>query len=305
MTITVSNTLNNVVLLPQAMEHFQHQLTTLMEEEKYKQAEELIHFLLQCQVSDESIITEWEMILTWIQSQTQHHKEPASIDAAIEEEAMFEHYVQQKQEENQGRGQELIQTLLSEDTTSREKWIALEQLVYIEDKDTNDKLKKWVQETEIHPLLQFRVLQVLRTRKASGTLFIQRCGEEVKVQIGRIPASIDEFPKKIKDILQRLTVVCESNNPSMIHFAEQIWTEFISAIYGTKLYDQMKKELSANQIKMWALVLHIISSEMIQTDFDLHTLVDEYQIAPTDEAAWKVMYYQMKEIMDEHLHHNI
>lgn len=145
---------------------------------------------------------------------------------------------------------------------SEQTILALEQLSYLELPEIDDALLRWITEREIHPLLQFRVLQTMRRRGMEGTIEIRRGDEETEIDIETVPLQPDEFPEAIMRILERVADQTEVHEPTLFYFAQELWSQFVMAVYGTKDYRSMLVE-EDGMPDIWAAALHQTVSESL------------------------------------------
>ncbi|MFD2670525.1 hypothetical protein [Marinicrinis sediminis] len=308
---------SNVVLLPKTIEYYQFELTKYLETEKYSEAKALLRFLLRCQGQDEQTREEWSMLVLWLEQQfpgsspssastptddlqtdDERDGDDDDDDGELESEAeLHEELMKQKQASNPESVKRLLDRLEhGSDASFEKKWLALEQLVHLDHKDINARLKKQLQQYE-HPILQYKLLQTLKLRKARGEVAFRRYGEEVQVRISDVPVELADFPESLIHILEKVKEVCEIYHPSLAYFAEQIWKEYVTSIFGTSFYRDLLEEASAKR-NVWACALHVIALQsMDETQTAPEEIAPMYGIKEADAEAWVRSYEWMKECM--------
>lgn len=295
---------SNVVLLPKTVEYYQFELTKLLETEKYYEAKTLLRFLIDCSGKDDKTDEEWLMLLRWLEEQFPGYNDTSiaeieDSESTQEEELTEKELLKQSLRQRHAVDQQIVKKLLKElrDNSSFEKkWIALEQLAYIEHKDINSTLKKLLQEEKLHPMLQFKILQTLKLRNARGSVQFLRMGEQVDVKIADVPQSLDQFPERLQNILEKVKETCEIYHPSLAYFAEQNWKEFLSCIYGSSLYEELLETSDCSRI--WASVLHFFSLQTMGNDGMIEETTQLYEINSSSEGEeWLRAYTFMKECL--------
>src|SRR5690606_16751759 len=133
--------------------------------------------------------------------------------------------------------------------------LALERAVYLEGAEVDRVILDWIAREALHPSLQFRALQTLRRRGCSGRLALERAGETAELEIERTPLSMEEFPQAALDILERVERVTEVSDPTLPHFAREMWKECLQFMYGTSDYAMMAAA-GDEMIDCWAAALH-------------------------------------------------
>ncbi len=267
----ISPAKDNVILFPKTLDFYQIQLTVMLENERYGEAMELLRFLLQCQGQDERHYEEWQALLEWLEAafpqymnhgggqgtgldSHEHEEEP-------DEEEMKRQNVRAKLAEDQHYADKLLHTAM-EEPLSEQTMLALEQLSYLEGSDIDDKLVGWLMQARLHPLLQFRVLQTLRKRGMQGTVQFKRGQEQVSVDMETVPLTPGEFPPQVAMVTERVAAQTEVQEPTLYYFAQELWSQFIMAIYGTEDYRSILDE-DDTTIDIWAAALHQIVTESL------------------------------------------
>ncbi|WP_246021287.1 hypothetical protein [Paenibacillus lentus] len=246
----------------------------MLETERYREAVELLQFLLQCQGQEPRQYDEWQALLDWLNSAfPTFEKEEASEENPYAEEEMARQHAEAKLAEDHLYTEKLLYAV-TERPLSEHTFLALEQLVYLNKPEVDEVLIRWVENTELHPLLQYRVLQTLHRRGKQGTLTLKRGGESVEIDVESVPLNPDQFPAPIQAVLERVGNETQVHDPTLFYFAQELWMQFIMAIYGTKDYQMLLSEEDA-VIDIWSAALHLLVSESIpsgRNDEDIRTL---------------------------------
>ncbi|MBE0338956.1 hypothetical protein [Paenibacillus sp. 23TSA30-6] len=288
---------NNIVLFPKTLDYYQIQLTVMLENERYGEAMAMLRFLMQCQGQEQKQYEEWDALLQWLEAAfPQYADRGAETDAAEEDEVSEAELARRnarfKQEQDAGYGNKLLRMAMDE-PLSEQTILALEQLSYLDLPEIDDALLNWIKEREIHPLLQFRVLQTLRRRGMEGTIEISRGDEKAEIEIESIPLRPDEFPEPIMRILERVADQTEVHEPTLFYFAQELWSQFVMAVYGTKDYRSMLVE-EDGMPDIWAAALHQTVSESLSGNKDEEETRAIYGITDALRFRFEQVYRSMR-----------
>ncbi|MCC3378730.1 hypothetical protein ACFQ5D_16980 [Paenibacillus farraposensis] len=258
---------NNIVLFPKTLDYYQIQLTVMLENERYGDAMAMLRFLIRCQGQEQKQYDEWNALLQWLEAAFPQYVDSGSVTGDVEEDEVGEvelarRHARFKQEQDAGYGSKLLQMAM-EGPLSEQTILALEQLSYLELPEIDDALLRWIKEREIHPLLQFRILQTLRRRGMEGTIQIRRGDEKAEIDIETVPLQPGEFPEPITRILERVADQTEVHEPTLFYFAQELWSQFVMAVYGTNDYRSMLAE-EDGMLDIWAAALHQTVSESLK-----------------------------------------
>ncbi|MEK4514249.1 hypothetical protein NSS64_03140 [Paenibacillus sp. FSL H8-0122] len=258
----------NIVLFPKTLDYYQIQLTVMLENERYGEAMELLRFLLQCQGQEERHYEEWRSLLDWLAAAFPHAAQGGDGEGATDaeemdlgEEDMARILARSKLEEDAEYPDKLLKRVMNE-PLSEATVLALEQLSYLEGSGVDEALTGWLQQAEVHPLLQFRTLQTLRRRGAQGAIRLSRGHEAAEVEIETVPLHSDEFPPQISQVLERVAEQAEVHEPTLYYFAQELWGQFVMSIYGTGDYRKLL-DGEYSQLDIWAGALHQMVSESL------------------------------------------
>lgn len=269
----------NVVLLPKTIDYYQVQLTKMLENELYEEAVDLLQFLLACKTEDERTYLEWEALYNWLQDQFIHNE-----DNEIEETDLLEHHIKEKWSNDKEYTERLIE-MLWKPTSFENQLLALEQLAFIPDEQTIQKLIDWLTANERNPLLQFKALQVLKQHEVNKELRLQRLGESVVLKPMDTPLNLNEFPEPVKHVLELVRRQSEINHPNLLYFAEQMWKDFLSFIYGSAQYAILLKYCERNT-NACAAALHHVSLHVMSGEGSSSMIANQYGVS-TDDLTWE------------------
>ncbi|MHA7962507.1 hypothetical protein ACX93W_00075 [Paenibacillus sp. CAU 1782] len=243
-------------MFPNMLDQYQIGLTRMLEAEQYKEAKELLSFLLQCQGQEKRHYEEWENLLRWLEmafpDETGARGE-ASPDE-LDEEEMRTQLLQPPAQDEEYIKQVLY--IMQHHPMLDQQLLALERAVYIQDSSIETYILEWLQSEDLHPILQFKALQALRKRGSDGSVTLQRMGEEVNLEIGSTPLSLEHFPDPVGRILERTEMVVEADDPTLPHFARELWKESLQYLYGTSAYRWMLRE-DEDIVDCYAAALHL------------------------------------------------
>ncbi|MNO12665.1 hypothetical protein D3C76_22780 [compost metagenome] len=270
---------DNIVLFPKTLDLYQIELTRMLETERYGEAADLLRFLLQCQGQDPRHYDEWRALLEWLVTAFPKLGKDSGEDGFDhddedeDEETMARLHVEAKLAEDKDYADKLLRTVM-EKPLSEQTFLALEQLAYLDRPEVDEALIQWITENSLHPLLQFRILQILKRRGTQGTVSLFRRGEPVSIEIESIPLKPEEFPQSIQSIVERVGDQTQVHDPTLFYFAQELWTQFVMAVYGTRDYTSMLSEDHA-AIDIWAAALHLMISDSLPggiTDEEVRSL---------------------------------
>lgn len=249
---------DNVYLFPSMLDQYQIQLTRMLEAEQYREAKELLAFLLQCQGQEKRHYEEWDSLLGWLEMAFPDDTERSAgseSDAAENEEATMREQLLKPPVQDEAYIHQVMY-IMQHHPMMDQQMLALERAVYIEDGQVTNTILQWLKTETIHPLLQFKALQCLRKRGASGTLMLERLDEHVELDIEATPLSLDEFPQPIGRILDRTATVAETDDPTLPHFARELWKESLEYLYGTSAYRWILHD-NDETVDCYAAALHL------------------------------------------------
>jgi len=284
----VSSNSDNVILFPKTIEYYQSELTRLLEGERYAEAAGMLRFLLQCQSDDPEYKEEWQSLLGWlVESFPESVREQGSkgsgvtgpspddeTEDEVDEAGMLQRHVRAKAA-NDSKFVDKLLDMLEPHATAEKQMMALEQLAHLDRRIIGDRLRSWLSESRLHPLVQFRGLQVLRTIGETGTIEIRKLGQTMTLTISDTPVRYEEYPEHLRGIGERVKSVMESKQPGLTELIEATWKDFLAFVYGTAVYDELLA-LDETGKAVWAAALHHTVDEMIFERADEQKLGEIY-----------------------------
>ncbi|WP_411836506.1 hypothetical protein [Paenibacillus taichungensis] len=292
---------NNIVLFPKTLDYYQIQLTVMLENERYGEAMDLLRFLLQCQGQEERHYDEWRALLEWLEAAFPHYGEDLPEvreereEEEISEEDMARQHARSKLEQDDGYADKLLRTVM-EEPLSEQAMLALEQLAYLDRPEIDDSLTGWLKDKTLHPLLQFRVLQTLRRRGVQGIIAFTRGEEPVEVEIDTVPLRPEDFPIQIVQILERVADQTEVHEPTLFYFAQELWIQYVMAVYGTRDYLSMLEE-NDSMTDIWAAALHMTVADSLGGSHDEEDTRSMYAVTGAMRFRLEQAYRSMKQFV--------
>ncbi|GIO34716.1 MULTISPECIES: hypothetical protein [Paenibacillus] len=275
----------------------------MLENERYGEAMDLLRFLLQCQGQDQRHYDEWRALLEWLEAAfpqsargTKDREDDGEAEEEPSEEDMKRQNVRAKLAEDRFYAEKLLRTAQQE-PFGEQNLLALEQLSYLEGADIDNALVEWLQSRPLHPLLQFRVLQTLRKRGMLGSIELIRGQERAQIDVESVPLGPEEFPPQIALITERVAQQTEVQEPTLYYFAQELWTQFIMAIYGTDDYDSIVNEQDDETIDIWAASLHQIVAETLTGSRSDEEIRHMYGVTDTMRFRFEQAYRTMKQFV--------
>ena len=264
---------HNVILFPKTIQYYESRLTRFLQEERYGDAANLLSFLLKSGNAEERRRTEWEELLRWLRASFPDKvallDETADWDAEPPEETeqeLFRKHVRSKALADAGYVEKLLDTLLR-DNSAGEQLSVLERLSCLDDDRIVTALRGWLEESRLHPLVQFKALQVLKMKGATGQLQLRKLGESFCLDIERTPLAFGEFPRPVEDVRLRVRRVADVHHPALAAFFEQTWSDFVAFVYGTSVYDELIAA-EGGLADAWAAALYFVLVESVTGQAD-------------------------------------
>ncbi|MEC0109366.1 hypothetical protein P4H27_20580 [Paenibacillus taichungensis] len=273
----------------------------MLENERYGEAMDLLRFLLQCQGQEERHYDEWRALLEWLEAAFPHYGEDLPEvreereEEEISEEDMARQHARSKLEQDDGYADKLLRTVM-EEPLSEQAMLALEQLAYLDRPEIDDSLTGWLKDKTLHPLLQFRVLQTLRRRGVQGIIAFTRGEEPVEVEIDTVPLRPEDFPIQIVQILERVADQTEVHEPTLFYFAQELWIQYVMAVYGTRDYLSMLEE-NDSMTDIWAAALHMTVADSLGGSHDEEDTRSMYAVTGAMRFRLEQAYRSMKQFV--------
>lgn len=278
-----------VYLLPKTVDYYQQQLTRLLEEERFAEAAELLAFLLECRTDDAIALAEWRhlhdcLVNTFGLPDLSGAGRDLTPEGPEHEEASSEHDLRRRRlaakTSDPAYVEKLLRTLRRE-TDPEKNLLAVEQLVMADHPGVDAALVSWLEGAKLHPLLQFKVLQALRRRDASGSVVLRRGGETVELLIDATPLSMDDFPEPARSVPGLVRRALSPTDPGMADFAANVWHDFLACVYGTKLYGTLAA-MSGREAAVWAAGLHEFLILSLTGEDPREPVLSFYKLEETD-----------------------
>lgn len=275
---------DNVYLLPRTIDHYQMELTRMLETERYQEAIELLRFLLECNSGDGRADDEWRALHDWLLTLSPELSVPVDEAEELTEEDLLKEHLKYKTIGDPAYVEGLLE-FFEKPTAPEKQLLALEQLRHLEHPRIDETIKKWLTRRSLPPYMQFKALQMLKLRGASGTIRIHKNGETVVLELQDTPVRADEFPTAFGDIFDRIQSISMDNDPGLMAFTEQTWEEFLSYLFGTRAYLQLAKEDPA-AYDAYAGAFHLMLAEST-VGADEQAIRELYGITSELEAVWQ------------------
>lgn len=265
----------NVVLFPKTYDYYQLELTRLLEAERYKEAVQLLSFLLQFEGEHREIREEWDSLYHWLlqafpdlkdvtEASSIHTEQDEEEEKDISEPELLKLQLAKKQLLDEAYIERLLQSL-KEPPIDERKWMVLEQLALAESDTLTDDLVHFLETEKLHPLLRFGLLTTLRKRGAEGTATYWQGKEQIVVRLEETPLDYAAFPSSLKAPAELVYEAMSVRDPSLAYFAQEMWQQFVKAIYGSELYVHMS-EADKQATAVFAAALHTLVSKMLQLE---------------------------------------
>lgn len=249
-------------MFPSMLDQYQIQLTRMLEAEQYGEAKELLRFLLQCQGEEERHYEEWDSLLTWLDMAFPEDGSGDDGKGYIiatpnkdEDEASLREQILNPPDQDEAYVNQVLY-IMQHHPMIDQQILALERAAFIKSTNIDESIVTWLLTKQVHPVVQFKALQCLRRREASGPITLERLGETVQLELDTTPLSMDEFPPAINRILERTEKVAEVDDPTLPHFARELWKESLQFLYGTAAYHWMLRE-DDDTVDCFAAALHL------------------------------------------------
>ncbi|PYI52193.1 hypothetical protein [Paenibacillus flagellatus] len=280
-------------MFPKTIEYYQNELTRMLEGERYGEAVRMLRFLLQCRHDDPQYKEEWQSLLGWLTVTF-----PEEVEAALGENRqdsdengdeetesdMLRRHVRAKAAGDSKFTDKLLD-MLAPHAPIEKQMMALEQIAHLDKRTVGERLKRWLTESRLHPLVQFRALQVLRSIQESGEIEIRKLGQTMRLAIAETPLAYEDYPERIRSVLDRVREVAESNQPGMIGFADETWRDFLAFVYGTSVYEELLAVDETGR-DVWAAALHHTVQETAFGSADEEELAEWYGLTGAPGKAY-------------------
>lgn len=270
-------------MFPSMLDQYQVQLTQFLEKEQYEEAKDLLRFLLQCQGDERQHAMEWGNLLNWLEQAFPSTDYVDELDQAEDLEQQFRKAALGDYGSiNSIQASEKIMSQLEGSGPIDQQMLALERAEFIESDHLDEQLIEWLESHSLHPALQFKALQTLKKRGATGTVTLSRLGEVVELDIEETPLSMNEFPESVNAILDKAVMALEAIDVTMPILVTELWIECLQCLYGTRSYGWMLHEEQYIE-DCFAAGLHttiqlIVYGQAVEDDIrEIYGITDEYR----------------------------
>lgn len=275
---------DNIYLFPSMLDQYQIQLTRMLEAEQYREAKELLRFLLQCQGQEKRHYEEWNSLQDWLEMAfPDEASDPGGSDREEDEEAAMREQLLKPPIQDEAYINQVMY-IMQHHPMMDQQMLALERAAYIDEGNVTDIILEWLRKEPFHPILQFKALQCLRKRGATGIITIERLDEQVQLEIEATPLSMEQFPEPIGRIIKRTEAVAEIDDPTLPHFARELWKESLQYLYGTTPYRWMLSE-DEETVDCFAAALHLTLNLTVYGSANDDDIRDTYGI--TDSMRFR------------------
>lgn len=300
------NSANNVVLFPKMLDYYQIELTRFLETERYREAIDLLRFLLSCEGLEQHRL-EWQALLDWLlgafpdeldyaatpfQTGETEEDEPSEADLAKQ-------FARSKADQDPAYVTKILNSIIDGPLTPQ-KLLALEQLTYLEHPDIDDALTTWLTQQSLPALLQFHLLRTLRKRGVSGTVQFQRGHDILTIEVEMTPAQYEDFPQAVRDVPERVRQQTDIQDPGLSLMAEELWEQCVMVLYGTSGY-QMILDEEDSALDICACALHLWMRELLAGDIEMeadkHEILESYGITDALRFRMEQVHRQLKGLM--------
>ena len=283
-------------MFPNMLDHYQFQLTRMLEAEQYGEARELLQFLLHCQGEDQRHYEEWSNLLKWVEmafpdslsgnngSQTTENEDDLRRQA-LDPGEQDEEYINQ------------VLYIMKNHPMIDQQMLALERAALLESAEVSREIRSWLAEASLHPVVQFKALQCLRKRGESGNVSMERLGEQARLEIEATPLSLDDFPQPVLAVLERVERVTEIIDASLPHFARELWKECLQFLYGTSTYRWMLDERD-EMVDCYAAALHLALATAAYGTADEEEIREAYGITESLRFRYEQACRMMRHVAE-------
>jgi hypothetical protein len=268
------------------LDQYQIQLTRMLEAEQFGEAKRLLRFLLGCQGEEKRHYEEWSNLLSWLEMafpSGQYGMSDGADESGMQkddEEDEDEESLRRLALSSERQDDEYVKQILyimQHHPMPDQQILALERAVHLVHPDVNPAIESWLASEELHPALQFKALQCLRRRGASGSVELERLGETVELSFDETPLSMDDFPDAVTRVAERVESVTEVIDSTLPHFAREMWKQCLQCIYGTSAYSRLLKG-DEETIDCFAAALHQVLELSVYGRTDDTAIRDTYGI---------------------------
>lgn len=278
---------DNVVLMPQTVELYEKQLASLLSQEQYDEAVQILQFLMSSSGVDRERRMEMEQLLNWLYMMFPELQQ-AEFQEQTEDE-LRKQVLGDKWETHAAYVSELLRSL-EQPAPAERQLITLERLAYHGGHEVIRGVRDWLTSQEMHPLLQFKGMQTLKQTGDQENIVLSRAGELLTVNLNDVPIDSSDIPLGIDHIFQKIYMVCETTEPLIGEFASQMKWDVIATSCGTSLYKEMSSIREEQLVSVWASALHALLENHIYGTMDIELVQRMYDITNYPLDQWMLAY---------------
>lgn len=270
----------DVILFPKTIEFYQKELTRLLEEERFAEAARLLTFLLRCRSDDEQYKEEWQSLLGWLQTTFPELEtigdesdqagetwgnglgQADPEDEPDNENELFKRHIRAKAAKDVHYTDKLLESLSEPASAADTQMNALAQLAVLDKESVGQPLRQWLESSRLHPLVQFRALQALRSVGEKGPISLRKLGQHMTLQIEDTPLHFGQFAPSAIQVAARCAKLLDDRETGAAELAEATWRDFLAFVYGTTVYGELTS-LQETEANAWAAALCSIVRELL------------------------------------------
>lgn len=278
------------------LDHYQFQLTRMLEAEQYGEARELLQFLLHCQGEDQRHYEEWSNLLKWVEMafpESLTGRDPTQT--SVNEDDLRKQALDPGEQDEEYINQVLY--IMKHHPMIDQQMLALERAALLVSAEVSREIREWLAEPGLHPVVQFKALQCLRKRGEQGGISLERLGEHVRLEIEATPLSLEDFPQPVLAVLERVERVTEIIDATLPHFARELWKECLQFLYGTPTYSWMLDERD-ELVDCFAAALHLALVTAAYGSADEEGIRDSYGITESLRFRYEQACRMMRHVAE-------
>lgn len=116
------------------------------------------------------------------------------------------------------------------------------------------------------------------------------------MEIDTVPLRPEDFPLQIVRILERVADQTEVHEPTLFYFAQELWIQFVMAVYGTRDYDSMLED-NDSMTDIWAAALHMTVADSLGGSHDEEDTRSMYAVTGAMRFRLEQAYRSMKQFV--------
>ena len=104
------------------------------------------------------------------------------------------------------------------------------------------------------------------------------------------------FRFQIVQILERVADQTEVHEPTLFYFAQELWIQYVMAVYGTRDYQSMLEQNDA-MTDIWAAALHMTVADSLGGSHDEENTRSMYAVTGAMRFRLEQAYRSMKQFV--------